>query len=1434
MPRNTSSQNTFLDTIATRFDGIHSNFVLGNAQAHGWPIVYCSDGFCELTGFCRAHVMAKGSCCKFLYGPETSDVEIAKIMEALEDKNELKTELQLYRKNGTPFWCLLDIVPIKNEKREVVLFLVSHKDITKERSSGGKKDGDDDSPDSPSKKSGSDASSDEDGEDKKDDPDMPQNYDYGRRRSRAVLYHISGQLNKQNKAKSKLHQLNRLASQMPEYKVQEVRKSRFIIVHYGIFKIGWDWLILLCTFYIAFMVPFNAAFKKFGRFRDFMYVDAAVEVLFALDIFLNFRTTFLNKSGQVVYESRTIIINYIKGWFLLDLLAAIPFDLLYAFSVETATMVHLLKVARLLRLARLLQKLERYNQYSFLVLALLLCMFALLAHWLACIWYAIGKAEMDENDGNWTVGWLYELSERLDMVIINKTNGPDMMTSYITALYFTCSSLTSVGFGNVSANTNAEKIFSVCAMLLGAIMHAVVFGNVTTIIQRMYARKAIFHSKTKDLKDFFRIHHIPKELKHRMRDYFQAMWSITNGIDFKEIVKDFPEDMRGEIGLHLHREILSLPIFQQAPAGCLKTVSLRTERFVCGPGEFIMHKGDTVNYLYYVCSGSMEVLKDDQVVAILGKGDIFGTDLDYDDPVSVSGCDVRSLAYCELLCIQVKGLVEALLLYPDYADTFVADLPNDLTCNVREGHEDHSDDESSSAAPVITLPSISEDEEENADNNNEASKEKLKGDDFDCDGDDDKGHTSLSPLLSREHSHICTGEWVTGRGRLPNGHIANTIRDETLGLSNVTPAMSSVPTTPTQQTLNLRAKLGPLSLSSLAMRRASSGMPRLIHKRGRDKMKTCRTLPTLNSVTSERSVEQVMVHTLQMELEGTRDTVIGLERRLDDLHDDLSSISRNVDSLLRLVSQSPCPSNMYLSSHSLQPSYNPSPSPNPNMYPTPSFYFSQSTDYDTRDSISLQSASSPAPDTWPGYSFQHRNEQFLSPFQAPRGGYCTPSPLASPRVNFSQSPVSGYFPSFARQGTLNINIASDRAATPDLGRETSGSINTLHSPGTNNLNRRSPLHIPQLATSQALATGNNSQLGGGKGPDGSMSSVLLRGRSSRPSNLSPLTPRRAKSLFVKPTRSFPESALAKNCDMEVSATMASSSLQVGQLPPDQGTASPFGLDPPSHGFQDDYFKVSQLEPCNAKSGQCEKANAVRRSYSELSSLSSHPKCDIDKTFEEHSRPQGYPIFKSSDPNISRDTTCNILTSQKANLLLSKETSSKLHSTSSSPVEVDGKTKINSAYNSGLSSKSTSPKSQQGKAEVSPTISHSQSSTSLKPIRPQSLSPSFRNATQPAHRESPTSHENIEFIDCEPFPEKVLVYHGRSYSPSLSQLSMFTATACRDVKPPRSASTSALSQNVANSVTRNALKDTGVIEGDNLIAPLSHAESFTDLQHCSQV
>ena len=66
--------------------------------------------------------------------------------------------------------------------------------------------------------------------------------------------------------------------------------------------------------------------------------------------------------------------------------------------------IHLLKLARMLRLARLLQKIDRYSQYSAVVLALLMSTFALIAHWLACIWYVIGSEEIQTNPPSWKIG----------------------------------------------------------------------------------------------------------------------------------------------------------------------------------------------------------------------------------------------------------------------------------------------------------------------------------------------------------------------------------------------------------------------------------------------------------------------------------------------------------------------------------------------------------------------------------------------------------------------------------------------------------------------------------------------------------------------------------------------------------------------------------------------------------------------------------------------------------------------------------------------------------------------------------------------------------------------------------------------------------------------------------------------------------------------
>lgn len=69
-------------------------------MAKGFPIVYCSDGFCELAGFARTEVMQKSCSCKFLFGVETNEQLMLQIEKSLEEKTEFKGEIIFYKKNG--------------------------------------------------------------------------------------------------------------------------------------------------------------------------------------------------------------------------------------------------------------------------------------------------------------------------------------------------------------------------------------------------------------------------------------------------------------------------------------------------------------------------------------------------------------------------------------------------------------------------------------------------------------------------------------------------------------------------------------------------------------------------------------------------------------------------------------------------------------------------------------------------------------------------------------------------------------------------------------------------------------------------------------------------------------------------------------------------------------------------------------------------------------------------------------------------------------------------------------------------------------------------------------------------------------------------------------------------------------------------------------
>ncbi|CAH8664943.1 unnamed protein product [Schistosoma margrebowiei] len=489
----------------------------------------------------------------------------------------------------------------------------------------------------------------------------------------------------------------------PEQKLHSPRIHPFTLKHYGPVKAVWDWLVLLFVIYTAVFTPYAAAFllpdaKRKRRHNDgwgrysgltsyqnpLQIIDLFVDIMFIVDIFINFRTTYVNRNDELISHPGQIAIHYFKGWFLIDVVAAIPFDLLL-FGAETdemATLIGLLKTARLLRLVRVVRKLDRYSEYGAAVLLLLMATFVLIAHWLACIWYAIGNVERQQF--NVRIGWLDQLAEQIKQPFGNRsTLGPSIKSKYITALYFTFSSLTSVGFGNVSPNTNSEKIFSVCVMLVGSLMYAGIFGHVSAIIQRLYSGTARYHAQMVRVKEFIRFHQIPNPLKRRLEEFFQHAWSYTNGIDMNLVLRSFPECLQADICLHLNRNLLNTcSPFKNASQGCLRALALKLKTTHVPPGDTLVHKGDVLNFLCFIARGSIEIMIGCDILAVLGQGDVFGENPTDFISMGQSKYNVRALTYCDLHRIQRDDLLEILEMYPEFAKQFKKEL--EITFDLRD------------------------------------------------------------------------------------------------------------------------------------------------------------------------------------------------------------------------------------------------------------------------------------------------------------------------------------------------------------------------------------------------------------------------------------------------------------------------------------------------------------------------------------------------------------------------------------------------------------------------------------------------------------------------------------------------------------------------------------------------------------------------------
>nr|AML78856.1 putative LOV domain-containing protein [Oresitrophe rupifraga] len=97
------------DALAT----LQQTFVVSDATKPDCPIMYASSGFFSMTGYSSKEVIGRN--CRFLQGKDTDRNEVAKIRNAVKSSTSYCGRLLNYKKDGTPFWNLLTVTPVKDE-----------------------------------------------------------------------------------------------------------------------------------------------------------------------------------------------------------------------------------------------------------------------------------------------------------------------------------------------------------------------------------------------------------------------------------------------------------------------------------------------------------------------------------------------------------------------------------------------------------------------------------------------------------------------------------------------------------------------------------------------------------------------------------------------------------------------------------------------------------------------------------------------------------------------------------------------------------------------------------------------------------------------------------------------------------------------------------------------------------------------------------------------------------------------------------------------------------------------------------------------------------------------------------------------------------------------------------------------------------------------
>jgi len=399
-------------------------------------------------------------------------------------------------------------------------------------------------------------------------------------------------------------------------------------------KSYWQVLISICTTVLSVYIPLDIVLEIEPAVSiNFFYWF--ITFVFIVDLVLHL--IYPPGESELQTDVEVSRIKYLKSWFIIDLLSAIPFEIL--FFNPLFGLFRLLKIGRVVQFMYYVrQKSVRFSDY--LLLIFFFFGLTIIAHWLTC-------------------GWIELRSFPPEL---------DNTTKYVTSLYWVVETLSTVGYGEINPTNNFQYIYAMIIMLFGVGMYGFIIGNVANILSKGNPARSQFFSNLEQLKTFVNYRNIPISLQKKIRDYYNYIWKKKLGFDESIFLSNLPAGLQNEVSVYLKREILEkIPLFSGVSDEFLKDVSLHMRPIVCVPDEFVFREGDYGNEMFFVIRGKLKVVTGGNEISVLTDGDFFGEIALFAEN-KIRTASVRSESYSDLYRLDKELFDEVLKQYPDIAE----------------------------------------------------------------------------------------------------------------------------------------------------------------------------------------------------------------------------------------------------------------------------------------------------------------------------------------------------------------------------------------------------------------------------------------------------------------------------------------------------------------------------------------------------------------------------------------------------------------------------------------------------------------------------------------------------------------------------------------------------------------------------------------------